>query len=73
MLTLTSLLTFSASSCVHRPVVAPPPLPSKPVLASICADRNDRTGELGAWMSVEDLRVLAKYINRVETVREVWK
>lgn len=56
-----------------RPVIAPPPLPERPVLASIVQDRNDRTGELGVWMGFGDLRKLTKYAESVEAVRQKWK
>jgi hypothetical protein len=35
-------------------------------------DRNDKTGELGAWLSFGDLRKLTVYAEQVELVREKW-
>jgi hypothetical protein len=62
-----------SSCCANRPVVAPPPLPERPVLNSITQDRNDRSGELGVWMDFQDLRKLTKYAESVEAVKDTWK
>jgi hypothetical protein len=68
----TSVLISSCSHTVVKPVAAPPPLPARPVLESIVVDRNDKTGELGAWLSFGDLRKLTVYAEQVELVREKW-
>ena len=72
-LLLTTLLIIGVSSCATPiPKVAPPPLPERPVLKSIVKDKNDKTGEVGAWMNFPDLRKLTKYSESVEAVRGKW-
>ncbi len=81
MKNLTSILLLSAFvatmanlGCTTAvPVIAKPPLPPKPLFTSMKVDRNDMTGQLGAWMNEDDLRTLALYIASVEAVRETWK
>lgn len=69
-----SLLIIGASSCATvTPRVAPPPLPERPVLASLVKDRNDGDGRLGVWLSFEDLRRLTKFAESVEAVRGKWR
>jgi hypothetical protein len=48
-------------------------LPERPVLISIVKDKNDISGEAGAWMNFGDLRKMTKYSESVEAVREKWK
>jgi hypothetical protein len=69
-----SLLIIGGSSCATAPArVAPPPLPERPVLASMVKDKHDGDGRLGVWLSFEDLRRLTKYAESVEAVRGKWK
>jgi len=66
-------VVVAASSCATKPVIAPPPLPERPALASLVQDRNDQTGEVGVWMNFHDLRLLTKYAESVEAVRKTWR
>jgi hypothetical protein len=68
------LITGAVISCATPPPkVAPPPLPERPTLKSMVKDRNDSTGEVGAWMNFEDLRRLTRYSESVEAVRRKWR
>lgn len=66
-------LAFCLSACAGKPVVAPPPLDPPPLLASMQADNNDRTGEPGLWMDLDDARKEASFRERVRAVIQNWK
>lgn len=73
-LLMMSCLIIGASSCARPPArVAPPPLPERPVLASMVRDKNDATGEVGAWLSFGDVRQLTRWAESIEAVRDLWK
>lgn len=74
MILLITCVGIGVSGCAGTvPVVAPPPLPAKPALTSAVQDANDRTGEVGVWLSYQDVRRLVRYMEDVETVKDKWR
>ena len=75
LILMISLIIGVASSCgrtVTVQKIAPPPLPERPTLTSICKDKNDETGEQGFWLDLLDLKKLTKYAESIEAVRQLW-
>jgi len=61
-LILTALLTLFVASCATSPRVSftPPDTPPPVVFQSAVADKNDKTGELGVWLSMPDAKSILK-------------
>jgi hypothetical protein len=70
-LLLTSWLSiFALASCQTAPAkTVMPPLPDPPLLSSMVADKNDKTGELGLWQSVVDAQAEAEWRERVRSYK----
>ena len=54
------LCVVSCTTLVPRVNFVPPETPSPAVFLSAIADKNDRTGELGVWLSEKDAKLLLK-------------
>lgn len=75
VLLLSSLLSISALvGCQSAaPKLVGPPLPAPPELKSMVPDKNDKTGEVGLWMNMNDGQKEAVYRETVESVRRNWR
>lgn len=79
--TLTSLLLLTVAACAnHGPIKVKynfPAVPERVKMESVVPDRNDRTGESGLWMNVDDgkknLKNRERLYSIIEELRAFWR
>jgi len=68
------ILLITGVGCISKPVIAPPPLPERPMLKSVeYMEHPEHKGVWGFWMNMADMKLLTIYAEQIEAVRAKWK